>query len=153
MLESLKDEMASKVIRWLKDEGYPFTKSENDYTLLDVDTKVSSHVINICIPSYKKFDNVHIRSKIELSSDEKAKLDAMEPDIRHRFLVHIKLLGLKAFPEMHLIYGMEWSGFRGIEFCGIIQYEEFNKKTFLETISYMVKVLDLVNLEYDQLRS
>ena len=144
---SLQEEMASKVNKWLEDLGYPYATLENDYTVLDVDAKVSLYTFNICVPSGKEFYSVHIESKLELSSDEKKKLDKMEENIREQFLRSIKRICLVNAGNMKFIYGMKWSDFSGVDFTHIIEYDELNKKRFLKTLSNMVKVLDLVNRE------
>ena len=155
--------MSSKVSLCLKDLGYPTTTLENDDYALKVDAKVSSYPINIEISCIKELDCVFIRSKLELSSYEKKKLDNMDHNTRLRFLGHVKGLCMVKSRDIRGIYhfirrkqratGNMYDNFLGVGFSIVINHEEFNKKRFLKAISDMVKVLDLLKLEYTKLHS
>jgi hypothetical protein len=152
-LFSKRAEVAANVSRWLDENNYRYRTLHNDYTVLDVDAKIVSYTINICVPSREDLDCVQMNSTTEMNEAEKKALDHLDERMHRHCMWLMKAFLLNKASEFELLYSMEpcTLDFQRTRLIAVIDYKELNKKRFLNTISGIVHVFDQLKIEHSKL--
>jgi hypothetical protein len=152
-LFSKRAEMAANVSRWLDENNYRYRTLHNDYTVLDVDAKIASFTINICVPSHEDLDCVQMDSATKMNGAEKKALDSLDERMHRHCMWLMKAFLLKKANELDFLYAMEprTLDFQRARLIAVIDYKELNKKRFLNAISAIVRVFDQLKIEHSRL--
>ena len=145
--------MVTNVSRWLDENNYRYRTLHNDYTALDVEAKIASYTINICVPSHEDLDCVQMDSTTEMNEAEKKALDSLDEKMHRHCMRLMKAFLLKKANEFDIIYGMEPRSldFQRARLIAVIDYKELKKEHFLNTISGIVYTFDQLKIEHSKL--